>query len=155
MKVQDRRQFWYGGIAGASFVAAVQLAGRAELNTAHRIALVCFAVSMPTATMLALFATTHSSKQMPPAVKSRLQRAGLLVTIFFCVGMTAFFCSFGLFFGVVLFVAAGVIARLGNAATEAVTNAASGSSDRPRRGRSLPGDAVLPHQAGVIGDPHD
>jgi hypothetical protein len=120
MNESARHHLWYGGIAGASFIAITQMLGRTELNTAHRIALACFAVALPVAVSFVVWPAKYSFERLPGKIQNRIRRAGLFATLTFTAGVTALFTSFGAIFGVILFVTAGLVAALGNAATDSL-----------------------------------
>jgi flagellar biosynthesis protein FliP len=120
MDESARHQLWYGGMAGASFVAVTQMLGQSDLNTAHRIALACFAIVLPISVSFAVWPAKYSVAKLSEKMRKRIQRAGLLATIIFASGVIVLFTSFGAIFGIILFVGAVLTAALGNAAIDSL-----------------------------------
>jgi cobalamin synthase len=119
-KESMRHQVWYGGIAAGSFITVVQMLGRGKLNSGHRTALACFAMALPVAVTLVVWPPKYPLKRLPEKIQKRIRRAGFLATLVFAAGMIALFSSFGAIFGVILFVATGIVAGLGNSATGSI-----------------------------------
>lgn len=119
-KESVRNQVWYGGIAAGSFITVTQMLGRVELNSCHRIALACFAMALPVAVTLVVWPAKYSLELLPGKIQKRIRCAGLLATFVFVAGMIALFSSMGALFGVILFVATGIVAGLGNSASDSI-----------------------------------
>jgi len=127
---RERYRLWFGGIAGASFVAMTQLLTREQLNIAHKIALACFALTLPASVAFLLWPAKHATESPPPKIREFFRSTGALLTMVFIVAIGALFWSFNVVLGVV-FVGSCVAVIIAMRVLDATTKRSVESSFQP------------------------
>jgi len=104
----DRHSLLFAGIAGASFLALVQLSTTERLCTCHYFAIFCFSLVLPVATIFGTWPPHWKGSQLPRHVQKAVVPIGIFVVLIFCAGVAGLVLSFGAIFVLPLLIASGV-----------------------------------------------
>ena len=125
MNQHERYRLWFGGIAGGSFVAVTQLMTRDELTPIQKVAVGCFALTLPLAVCFLVSPQNYLDKTRPPKLRNRAASIGALITLVFVLGVGVMFAAFGPLIGLIFL--GGII--LASAADRYILGGAQNSAD--------------------------
>jgi hypothetical protein len=109
----ERRRLFWGGITGGSFVAVTQLMTRDVIQPPHRVALICFAVVLPFATMFTTWSDEFPIRDLPEAGKMAFRLIANVVGLLFGIAVAALFFAFAPLLCLIFLVSA-IVAMLAN-----------------------------------------
>ena len=108
--IADYQAWLFAGMAAASFVAVTQLATRPDLYLSHHIAIGLFALALPICVVV--IATWKRGEILSNVQEGRLEKAMMVGSLAFCLGIIFLFGSFNPVYGVILVVSSIVTVSL-------------------------------------------